>query len=215
MTKRSMPCLFHATLYALGAARLRMLNLLRSVDPLPKRDRFLLVGYSCLNLKHSVWSKRIYGEGLIENHYRHREVIMEEQAFRQAVKDHRDVVFRIALTYLRDHADADDVAQDVFLSCSKAIRILKAGSIFVDGLSGSRSMNANRSFESRGGALRILRIWPIRFRRRRRRPRRSCQTLCDFRSDSVFPSCSITIWASRLQRLPSCCMCQPRPFERV
>ena len=33
MTKRSMPCLFHATLYALGAARLRMLNLLRSVDP--------------------------------------------------------------------------------------------------------------------------------------------------------------------------------------
>ena len=34
MTKRSMPCLFHATLYALGAARLRMLNLLRSNDPL-------------------------------------------------------------------------------------------------------------------------------------------------------------------------------------
>ena len=41
MTKRSMPCLFHATLYALGAARLRMLNLLRSVDPLPKRDGFI------------------------------------------------------------------------------------------------------------------------------------------------------------------------------
>ena len=34
MTKRSMPCLFHATLYALGAARLRMLNLLRFVNPL-------------------------------------------------------------------------------------------------------------------------------------------------------------------------------------
>lgn len=31
---------------------------------------------------------------------------MEEQAFRQAVEDHRDVVFRIALTYLRDRADA-------------------------------------------------------------------------------------------------------------
>lgn len=120
MTKRSMPCLFHATLYALGTARLRMLNLLRSVDPLTIRGRLFLVGFSCLNLKHSVWSKRIYGEGLIENHYRHREVIMEEQTFRQAVEDHRDVVFRIALTYLRDRADADDVAQDVFLKLLKS-----------------------------------------------------------------------------------------------
>lgn len=68
MTKKSMPCLFHATLYALGTARLRMLNLLRSVDPLPIRDRFILVGISCLNLKHSARSKRIYGEGLIENY---------------------------------------------------------------------------------------------------------------------------------------------------
>lgn len=68
MTKRSMPCLFHATLYALGAARLRMLNPLRSVDPLPKRDMFILVGFSYLNLKQSVRQKRIYGEGLIENH---------------------------------------------------------------------------------------------------------------------------------------------------
>ncbi|RHJ25261.1 hypothetical protein DW136_07135 [Collinsella sp. AM12-1] len=68
MTKRSMPCLFHATLYALGAARLRMLNLLRSVDPLPKRDGLILVGFSCLNLKHLVRQERIYGEGLIENH---------------------------------------------------------------------------------------------------------------------------------------------------
>ena len=39
---------------------------------------------------------------------------MEEQAFRQAVEDHRDVVFRIALTYLRDRADADDVAKTSF-----------------------------------------------------------------------------------------------------
>lgn len=42
MTKRSMPCLFHATLYALGAARLRMLNLLRSVDPLGTEERIIL-----------------------------------------------------------------------------------------------------------------------------------------------------------------------------
>ena len=68
MTRRSMPCFFHATLYALGAARLRMLNLLRSVDPLPKRDGLILVGFSCLNLKHLVRQERIYGEGLIENH---------------------------------------------------------------------------------------------------------------------------------------------------
>ena len=174
-----------------------------------------MVGFSCLNLKHSVRSKRIYGEGLIKNHYRHREVIMEEQAFRQAVEDHRDVVFRIALTYLRDCADADDVPRMSFLSCLKAMDILRVGSIFAAGLSGSRSMNVNRSFESHGGAWRILRTWPIRFRRRRMRPRRSCQTLCDFRSDSASPSCSITIWAFRPQRLPSYCMCQPRPFERV
>lgn len=68
MTKRSMPCLFHATLYALGAARLRMLNLLRSVGPLPIKDRVILVGFYCLNLKHFVRSKRIYGEDLIKNH---------------------------------------------------------------------------------------------------------------------------------------------------
>ena len=120
MTKRSMPCLFHATLYALGAARLRMLNLLRSVDPLPIRGRVFLVGYSCLNLKHFVRPERIYGEGLSKKYQHHREVIMEEQAFRQAVEDHRDVVFRIALTYLRDRADADDVAQDVFLKLLKS-----------------------------------------------------------------------------------------------
>ena len=45
---------------------------------------------------------------------------MEEQAFRQAVEDHRDVVFRIALTYLRDRSDADDIAQDVYLKLLKS-----------------------------------------------------------------------------------------------
>lgn len=77
--------------------------------------RFFLLGFETF---HSV--KRIYGEGPIKNHQCHREVIMEEQAFRQAVEDHRDVVFRIALTYLRDRADADDVAQDVFLKLLKS-----------------------------------------------------------------------------------------------
>lgn len=87
---------------------------------MPIRDRFILVGFSCLTLKHFVRPERIYGEDLIKNQYRHREVIMEEQTFRQAVEDHRDVVFRIALTYLRDCADADDVAQDVFLKLLKS-----------------------------------------------------------------------------------------------
>lgn len=174
-----------------------------------------MVGYSCLNLKHFVRPERIYGEDLIKNHYRHREVIMEEQTFRQAVEDHRDVVFRIALTYLRDRADADDVAQDVFLKLLKCDTQFESWDIFVDGLSGSRSMNANLSFESHGGVWRILRTWPSRFRQRRMRPRPSCQMSCGFRNDSVSPSCSITIWASRLQRLPSCCTYQPRPFERV
>lgn len=88
--------------------------------PCQKGTDLFLVGFSCLDLKHFTRSKRIYGEGLIKNHQCHREVIMEEQAFRQAVEDHRDVVFRIALTYLRDRADADDVAQDVFLKLLKS-----------------------------------------------------------------------------------------------
>ena len=140
---------------------------------------------------------------------------MEEQAFRQAVEDHRDVVFRIALTYLRDRADADDVAQDVFL------KLLKSDAQF-------------ESWEH-------LRRWLIRvtineckslFRKPWRRVE-DIENLADSLStaqeetkavlsdvmrlpnDSVFPSCSITIWAFRPQRLPSYCMCQPRLFERV
>ena len=39
---------------------------------------------------------------------------MDEQRFRDAVECNRDMVFRVAYTYLRDAADADDVTQDVF-----------------------------------------------------------------------------------------------------
>ena len=35
--------------------------------------------------------------------------------FKAAVERHRDMVFRLAYTYMRDAADADDVAQDVFV----------------------------------------------------------------------------------------------------
>ena len=34
---------------------------------------------------------------------------------RSAVERHRDMVFRLAYTYMRDAADADDVTQDVFV----------------------------------------------------------------------------------------------------
>lgn len=40
---------------------------------------------------------------------------MQDDEFRQAVEKNRDLVFRIAYTYLRDAADADDVTQDVFI----------------------------------------------------------------------------------------------------
>lgn len=35
--------------------------------------------------------------------------------FRSAMERHRDMVFRLAYTYMRDAADADDVTQDVFV----------------------------------------------------------------------------------------------------
>ena len=40
---------------------------------------------------------------------------MQDDKFRAAVERHRDMVFRLAYTYMRDAADADDVAQDVFV----------------------------------------------------------------------------------------------------
>ena len=40
---------------------------------------------------------------------------MQEAEFRDAVARHRDTVFRLAYTYMRDAADANDVAQDVFV----------------------------------------------------------------------------------------------------
>ena len=40
---------------------------------------------------------------------------MQNDEFRQAVERHRDMVFRLAYTYMRDASDADDVAQDVFV----------------------------------------------------------------------------------------------------
>lgn len=53
-----------------------------------------------------------------------------EKWFREAVEPHRDMVFRLTYTYLRDPADADDVTQDVFVKlCSAAASGLRAMSI--------------------------------------------------------------------------------------
>lgn len=41
--------------------------------------------------------------------------MLPDDEFRRAVERHRDLVFRVAYTYMRDAADADDVAQDVFV----------------------------------------------------------------------------------------------------
>ena len=40
---------------------------------------------------------------------------MQDDEFRRGVEKNRDLVFRIAYTYLRDAADADDVTQDVLV----------------------------------------------------------------------------------------------------
>lgn len=44
---------------------------------------------------------------------------MQELDFKQAVEQYRDMVFRVAYTYMRDAADADDITQDVFVKLLK------------------------------------------------------------------------------------------------
>ena len=40
---------------------------------------------------------------------------MDEDVFRCKLKQYKDTVYRIAFTYLRNQADAEDVAQETFL----------------------------------------------------------------------------------------------------
>lgn len=47
---------------------------------------------------------------------------MSGDEFREAVERHRDTVFRVAYTYMRDAADADDVTQDVFVKLLRETR---------------------------------------------------------------------------------------------
>mgnify|MGYP002597579883 CR=1 FL=1 len=64
-------------------------------------------------------------------HGNRRETVwMRRSGLGGAVERHRDMVFRLAYTYLRDPADADDVTQDVFVKlCSAAASGLRAMSI--------------------------------------------------------------------------------------
>ena len=49
---------------------------------------------------------------------------MTDQRFREAVELYGDMVFRLAYSYLKNRADAEDVMQEVFL------RLMKAGPVF-------------------------------------------------------------------------------------
>ena len=51
---------------------------------------------------------------------------MPETELKEAIGRHRDTVFRIAYTYMRDAADADDVTQDVFVKLLCTDRAFKS-----------------------------------------------------------------------------------------
>lgn len=81
-------------------------------------------------LKQKRCPQRISVEGLrtIQPAPHLREVgTTQDNEFRAAVEQHRDTVFRLAYTYVRDAADADDVAQDVF------VKLLRHNEPFVSG----------------------------------------------------------------------------------
>lgn len=48
---------------------------------------------------------------------------MQGERFRHVVERYRNTVFRVAYTYMRDQADADDVAQDVFLKLLRTDKV--------------------------------------------------------------------------------------------
>lgn len=51
---------------------------------------------------------------------------VQDEKFRCAVERYRDTVFRVAYTYLRDAADADDVTQDVFVKLLRADKMFES-----------------------------------------------------------------------------------------
>src|SRR5689334_13687036 len=54
----------------------------------------------------------------------------DERAFRELIRDHRDRVFNITFRMLGDRAEAEDVAQEVFISVFKYIHDFKGDSKF-------------------------------------------------------------------------------------
>ena len=106
---------------------------------------------------------------------------MDEQRFRDAVEINRDMVFRVAYTYLRDAADADDVAQDVFY----------------------KLLTSEKSFETDAH----LRNWLVRVtvnecRSLFRRPWRRVENLEDYANQLHMPSDSHVQVFSVVMRLP-------------
>src|SRR5689334_14796684 len=54
----------------------------------------------------------------------------DERAFRELIRDHRDRVFNITFRMLGDRAEAEDVAQEVFISVFKTIHDFREESKF-------------------------------------------------------------------------------------
>ncbi|MDB1920300.1 hypothetical protein, partial [Collinsella aerofaciens] len=68
MTRRSMPCLFHANLFALGGARWRCQSIGVPIvqickKGMPKRGRFILVGFIWANVV--VYRNVVVGDVLV------------------------------------------------------------------------------------------------------------------------------------------------------
>lgn len=57
---------------------------------------------------------RIVGKGP-QIRFERTEGTVDAAALKKAIEEHRDMVFRVAYTYMRNRADADDVVQDVFV----------------------------------------------------------------------------------------------------
>ncbi|MBM6786085.1 RNA polymerase sigma factor [Collinsella tanakaei] len=65
---------------------------------------------------------RTVDEGPRINDGRWESDVLSKQELKEAIERHRDMVFRIAFTYMRNAADADDVTQDVFVKLMHAKR---------------------------------------------------------------------------------------------
>ena len=75
---------------------------------------------------------------------------MDAAELKDAMGRYRDLVYRIAYTYLRNPADADDVAQDVFVQLMKCDVAFESDEHVRRWLLASPSTDANRFFACLG-----------------------------------------------------------------